>query len=84
MRLTGVLSAALMAVGLLAGGPVLANTCQAGKMMCPTGMPEGGYCECTSHGNTEGGTVIGKAPPRRPMKATAGGCGAHPDAPGCK
>lgn len=66
---------------LFAAGPAVANTCHAGKLTCSTRMPEGGYCECTSHGDTQSGTVVSKA--EKKPNATAGGCGAHPDAPGC-
>ena len=50
--------------------------------MCSTTMPIGGYCECTAHGATHGGTVV-NTPAKRPINSTAGGCGAHPEAPGC-
>jgi hypothetical protein len=66
-----------------AGGPALANSCQAEKMMCATAMPVGGYCECTAHGMTMGGTVVAGPGRGRADNATAGGCGAHPQAPGC-
>ena len=47
-------------------------------------MPIGGYCECTAHGNTQSGTVVSHPAPGRRDNATAGGCGAHPNAPGCR
>ncbi|WP_158747054.1 hypothetical protein [Acidisphaera sp. L21] len=74
--------AIVMATGV-AGTPAFANSCQAGRLMCATAMPAGGYCECTSHGATESGTVVDRPMSRRPVNAKAGGCGAHPDAPGC-
>jgi hypothetical protein len=61
-----------------------ANICQAGKLACATTMPVGGFCECTAHGTTEEGTVVKKLPPHAKVNATAGGCGSHPGAPGCK
>jgi len=73
---------AVLAVAALAAGPASANTCQTDKLTCATTMPVDGYCECTSHGMTQDGTVV-STPARRPANATAGGCGAHPQAPGC-
>jgi hypothetical protein len=84
MRLTGYLSCALLAVAALGGPASAANICQAEKMTCATTMPVGGYCECTTHGSTQDGTVVSKAAPRHPVNSTAGGCGATPNAPGCK
>jgi hypothetical protein len=84
MRSIQYLSFALLAVGTLAGGPALANVCQTDRLMCATTMPLGGFCECTAHGQTEGGKVFSKAPPGRKINATAGGCGAHPNNPGCR
>jgi hypothetical protein len=74
---------ALLAAITVTSGPVFANTCQAGKLTCITIMPVGGYCECQAHGTTEGGTVVSKSATHQPVNATAGGCGAHPEAPGC-
>jgi hypothetical protein len=82
MRHGGYLSGAIIAL-TLAGGPAWAGTCQAGKLMCPTKMPVGGYCECTAHGVTASGTVVAKAPPHKKVDATGGGCGVQPQAPGC-
>ncbi len=76
------LACAALALAAFAAGPASANTCQAGKLSCATTMPVDGYCECTSHGTTQDGTVV-STPTRRPANATAGGCGAHPQAPGC-
>jgi hypothetical protein len=85
MRLTGYLSCALLAAAALGGGAAsAANICQAGRLTCATTMPIGGYCECTAHGNTQDGTVVSKAAPRERVNSTAGGCGAHPEAPGCR
>jgi hypothetical protein len=86
MRLTGYLTGALLAAAVLGGGAAsAANICQAdNNMTCATTMPIGGYCECTARGNTQSGTVISKAGPRERVNSTAGGCGAHPDAPGCR
>ncbi len=84
MRFFSHLTLALFAAAALAGGPASAATCQADNLTCPTTMPEGGYCECTSHGTTRDGTVVAKPAPHRRQNATAGGCGAHPEAPGCR
>ena len=78
---------AIFTVALLAGAsPAIAavNSCQAPPLSCATTMPVGGYCECTSKKQTESGTVVAKAPPRKMTNSTAGGCGAQPNAPGCK
>jgi len=83
MRRLGYLTAALAAAVALAGDPAHANTCQADNLTCPTTMPVGGYCECRSHGTTQGGTVVTTGAPRK-QNSTAGGCGAHPGAPGCR
>ena len=47
-------------------------------------MPVGGYCECTSRGRTEDGTVAKAGARPGPANATAGGCGAQPNAAGCR
>jgi hypothetical protein len=78
------LAIALTMAAAFAAAPARAATCQAGKLTCATTMPVGGYCECTKHGDTQGGTVVAKSTRHRPVDATAGGCGAHPDAPGCR
>jgi hypothetical protein len=84
MRLTFHLSCALIAMAALGGGAAsAANICRAEKMTCATTMPVGGYCECTAHGATQQGTVVSKSAPAHPANAAAGGCGAHPGAPGC-
>jgi hypothetical protein len=84
MRRTGYLAFALLAAAAFGGGAAsAANICQAGRMTCATTMPVDGYCECMSHGTAQEGTVISKAAPRHQVNATAGGCGAHPGAPGC-
>ena len=67
----------------LGGGIARANVCQAGPLMCSTAMPVGGYCECTARGATESGEVVTRAQ-SRPANAKAGGCGAQPNAPGCR
>jgi hypothetical protein len=82
MRFTGYLAFAFLAAALT-GGPAYANMCRTDNLTCATTMPVGGYCECTSHGNTEGGTVLNRSESRRGTNATAGGCGAHPNNPGC-
>jgi hypothetical protein len=84
MRSLGYLTAALTVVIAVAGGPARANMCQAENLMCPTTMPVDGYCECTSHGVTKDGTVVPAQSPHAHVNASAGGCGAHPDAPGCR
>jgi hypothetical protein len=77
------LTAALVTAVTLAGGPAVANTCRTDKLVCPTSMPVGGYCECRSHDTTEGGTVMERAPHEHD-NATTGGCGVNPGAPGCR
>ena len=72
MKPLGYLAAALITAIALAGGHALANTCQADRLTCPTAMPVGGYCECTSHGTTQGGTVTTPAPHEH-YNSTAGG-----------
>ena len=84
MRFFGQLALALIAATALAGGPVSAATCQADNLTCPTAMPEGGFCQCTSHGTTHDGEVVASPAPHRHQNARAGGCGAHPEAPGCR
>ena len=83
MRSIRNLTFALFAATAFVGGPAYANMCQAGKLSCATAMPVDGYCECTSHGTTESGTSVAKLS-RMPSNSTAGGCGAHPNAPGCR
>ncbi len=75
---------AVLGIAALGAGPALANSCQAGKLMCPTKMPVGGYCECTAHGQTQGGTSVSKPAPRQKTNSTAGGCNVDPSQPGCK
>jgi hypothetical protein len=85
MRLVLCFGSTLLVVAALHGGSALAaNICQAGKLTCATTMPVGGFCECTSHGDTQDGTVVKKPAPTRHVNATAGGCGSQPGAPGCK
>ena len=85
MRTNVYLIGALLAAALLGGGPAsAANVCHAETLTCGTTMPVGGYCECTAHGATQGGTVASKAAPKHKVNSTAGGCGAHPQAPGCR
>ncbi len=83
MRYARHLIAAFVTASALAAGPALANVCQAGPAMCPTTMPDGGYCECTLHGQVQGGTAMAQPPKHQPMNASSGGCGAQPNAPGC-
>ena len=83
MRYVSYLSVVAVAVAL-GGTASAANICQAGKLASATTMPVGGFCECTGHGTTEEGTVVKKLPPHTKVNSTAGGCGAHPDAPGCR
>jgi hypothetical protein len=82
MKFSLALASLLVAGSAVGGTAARANTCQAETLMCTTTMPIGGYCECTSKGATQSGTVTA-TPPRRPVNSTAGGCGAHPEAPGC-
>jgi hypothetical protein len=74
---------AVLGFAAAAGGSAAANSCQAGKLMCPTKMPVGGYCECVAHGVTQDGTVVSTAAPGQRTNATAGGCNINPKAPGC-
>lgn len=60
-----------------------AHVCDAGKLLCATAMPVGGYCECTASSGVQDGTVVPALPPGGRINATAGGCGTHPTAPGC-
>jgi hypothetical protein len=84
MRTIGYATLALLSAAAMPGASAFANTCQTERMTCATTMPIDGYCECTARGNTEGGTVVAKPTTRRPPNATAGGCGAHPNSPGCR
>jgi len=85
MRCIGYLTFALLAVAALPGGSAFAaNVCQAGPLTCITTMPIDGYCECSAHGTTEGGTVVAKPAPHARVNSTAGGCGDQPSAPGCR
>jgi len=85
MRFTNAAGLVIFAAAMLQGGAAsAANICQADKLACPTTMPVGGFCECTAHGTTQDGTVVRKPAPARHVNATAGGCGAQPNAPGCK
>ena len=83
MRSSGSLAAALITATVLLGGSALANTCRTEKLTCPTTMPPDGYCECTTQGATEPGTVTQSDPHQR-QSATPGGCGTDPHAPGCR
>ncbi len=82
------LSVALIGAMTAFGGQAFAaNICRADNLTCATTMPVGGYCECTSHGNTHSGSVVEntratRSTYRHQDNATAGGCGAHPGAPG--
>ena len=75
---------ALFAAASIGHPASAANICQAERLSCATTMPVGGYCECTSRGTTESGTVASRAAPRRSVNSTAGGCGSAPGAPGCR
>jgi hypothetical protein len=84
MRFTGLLTAALLATGVLATTPAFAaNVCKAERLSCATTMPVGGFCQCTSKGTTEDGTVMPSGA-RSKLNATGAGCGATPNAPGCR
>ena len=85
MRAIGHLTLAILAAATIASAPAFAaNMCQTDHLTCATTMPIDGYCECTKHGNTEGGTVVAKSGGHRMDNSTAGGCGDHPNAPGCR
>ena len=77
-------AAALIAMATFATPASAANICRAAQLTCATTMPIGGYCECTARGNTESGTVEAKPMSRRPVNSSSGGCGATPNAPGCR
>jgi hypothetical protein len=79
-----ILAAALVG-GVAAVGPAqAAGICRTASLSCATTMPIGGYCECTAHGRTQDGTVAERVIARHGINATAAGCGAHPNAPGCR
>lgn len=82
MRRIGYLTFGLLAAAALAGSPAHANMCRTDHFTCVTAMPTGGYCECTSHGTTESGDSEARA--GGPANAGTGGCGAHPNDPGCR
>jgi len=84
MRSIRLAGAVILAGAALMGGPALANVCEAGKLICATTMPVGGYCQCTAHGSAEDGTVVSRPTTRQPVNSTAGGCGSQPNAPGCR
>lgn len=84
MKHLGYLAAALLLTCTIDPGAARANICRADNMSCPTTMPVGGYCECTAHGVTRDGTVVESSHHHGHINATAGGCGAHPNAPGCR
>ena len=84
MRATGYLTLAVLAAATIVSAPAFAATCQTDHYTCATGMPIDGYCECTQHGNTEGGTVVARPTSHRRDNSTAAGCGAHPNDPGCR
>jgi hypothetical protein len=83
MKPLGYFAAVLIAATVLAGGQAHANTCRTDKLSCPTSMPVGGYCECTSRGTTEGGEVTAPAAHEH-YNSTTGGCGVNPGATGCR
>jgi hypothetical protein len=59
MRLTGLLSRAVIVAAAGYGGAAYAATCQTdGGATCFSSMPVGGYCECNVHGQNVGGTII--------------------------
>jgi hypothetical protein len=88
MKVLGCLAAAFIAATAIAGGQAAANTCRADPLICPTTMPVDGFCQCVAHGTTLNGTVAPSVTPAGVpyghYNATAGGCGADPDDPGCR
>lgn len=84
MKHLGYLAAALLLTSTIDPDAARANVCRADNMSCPTTMPVGGYCECTAHGVTKDGTVAASTDHHGHINAMAGGCGAHPNAPGCR
>lgn len=84
MRRFAILAASALAIAAPLTQATAANMCKTETLSCATTMPIGGYCECTARGKTEDGTVADRPTPGRRTNATAGGCGAHPNAPGCR
>jgi len=84
MKQIGHLAAALLLASAIDPGAARANVCRADNLSRPTTMPAGGYCGCTAHGVTKNGTVVESRDHRGRINATAVGCGAHPNAPGCR
>ncbi len=84
MRRVAHLAFSILAATMFFKSPALANICRAETLTCATTMPVGGYCECTSRGTTEDGTVVTGRQPGHPVNSTAGGCGSQPNAPGCR
>lgn len=81
---TSAFFACLVAIATIAGGPALANTCQADDgTTCATGMPIDGYCQCHVHGMTKDGTVIPAAQQRSSRPVSRPDCRVTPQAPGC-
>ncbi len=84
MRRFAILVASALAIAAPLTQAAAANMCKTETLSCATTMPIGGYCECTARGKTEDGTVADRPTQGRRTNATAGGCGAHPNAPGCR
>lgn len=85
MRPFTYLSAAFAIALTLGAAPAVAkNICQAENLTCATTMPVDGYCECTSHGQTQSGTVVASPAPQSRVNSTAGGCGSQPNSSGCR
>jgi hypothetical protein len=78
------LAAAFVTAATIASGHALASTCRADPLICPSTMPVGGFCECKASGTTIAGTVAATLAPDEHYNATAGGCGAQSDDPGCR
>jgi hypothetical protein len=85
MRISGFLTAAVFVASVLGGTPAFAaNVCKAERLSCATTMPVGGFCQCTSKGTTEDGTVVSPGQTRGKLNASGAGCGADAKAPGCR
>ena len=84
MNVLKTISFALLTASSLLAGPAFANMCQTDRSTCQTGMPEGGYCECSSHGISEGGTVVRAPMVHRAQRASVTACMKDPQGQGCR
>jgi hypothetical protein len=80
----GSLLAVIVISVVIPSGNVLANTCQASSLTCPTSKSVGTSCGCEYHGIMQKGTVVRIPNLQNNHNATAPGCAATPDAKGCR